>query len=308
MQGLDEFRLFYNHTIHPELLRMEQKRRRLFLLLFVSFFVILAAVIFGLYLQVMVFTLMLMIPVGFYITYLIYRIQEFRITFKPRVVNLVLDFIDNGISYGALQYDAKRSIPKKTFLASRIFATRAPTYIGEDYIYGKIGELDFEMCELKVREFSKVRTRLNYVFKGVFLHTTFNRPQKGSIVIWPREFRQYLSGSIKAFSRNGAREVAEDVHHKSFSKFFMAYATKDANTASLLSREMQALIANYREKSNKEVYFSFINRDIYIGITEPKDILEPYIFRSNVSFELVREFFEDLQLLMSIVEDFDKSH
>ena len=41
---------------------------------------------------------------------------------------------------------------------------------------------------------------------------------------------------------------------------------------------------------------------------EEKDILEPYILRSNLSFELVREFFEAVNLLLQIVEEFDKTH
>ncbi|MCB0619636.1 MAG: DUF3137 domain-containing protein, partial [Saprospiraceae bacterium] len=50
------------------------------------------------------------------------------------------------------------------------------------------------------------------------------------------------------------------------------------------------------------------NHQAYIAITEQKDILEPFVFRSNVSFELVREFFEDIQLLMRIVEDIDANN
>ena len=44
---------------------------------------------------------------------------------------------------------------------------------------------------------------------------------------------------------------------------------------------------------------------MFLAVTEPKDLLEPNVFQSNVSFELVREFFEDLQLLLSVLEDMD---
>ena len=64
----------------------------------------------------------------------------------------------------------------------------------------------------------------------------------------------------------------------------------------------------FRNKTQKEIYVSFINNDIYVGVTEPKDILEPSIFMSNVSFELVREFYEDIELLVSIVQDFDENN
>ena len=65
---------------------------------------------------------------------------------------------------------------------------------------------------------------------------------------------------------------------------------------------------NIATRQRKEIYISFIEKEIYIGITEPKDILEPFILRSNVSFELVREFFEDIEMIMNIVEYFDANN
>jgi len=93
-----------------------------------------------------------------------------------------------------------------------------------------------------------------------------------------------------------------------FEKTFMAYATPYTNVTGVLSKDMQHLIVDYRLKTGKEIYVSFLEEKIYIAITEPKDMLEPFIFQSNVNFELVKEFFEDIYLLMSIVEDFDKTH
>ena len=105
---------------------------------------------------------------------------------------------------------------------------------------------------------------------------------------------------------NNRRRLEEEIADPRFAELFMAYATPDAHPQRILGADMQEAIAQYRDKSEKEIYVSFINKDLYIGVTEPKDILEPYILSSNVSFELVREFFEDIQLLVSIVQDFDR--
>ncbi len=307
MRRIEDFRLFYNQTIHPELLRLERKRKRLLFLFVVSFLLLGAAIFIQLYLNILVISLMLFIPIGFYISYLIFRIQRFRSTFKPHVVNLILDFIDDGLNFGTLKYDSKRFIEKDRFIASQLFATQAPFYQGEDFIYGKIGELDFKMCELNVKEYSKVRSRLNYVFRGIFLHTTFNRPLRGKIIVLPKEFKQYLSRSIRVFNTFGGDEYEGRMEAR-FEESFMTFATKDANVTTLLSKDMQNAIVNYRFETNKEIYISFIESEIYIAITEPKDILEPYILRSNVSFDLVREFFEDIHMMMNIVEYFDANN
>ncbi len=308
MRRLDQFRLYYNHSIHPELLRLERMRRRNLILISVSSVLLLGLIGLTLYLNVLAITLFIMLPISFYITWLVYRIRQFVLTFKPNVVNLVLDFIDDGLNFGTLKYDSKRFIAKEQFKASMLFSSVANEYQGEDYIWGKIGELDFEMCELNVREFSRVRNRLNYVFKGVFLHAVFNKPLRGSIIILPKEFKQYLSRSIKAFNLLRAKPVAAGTLDERFEAHFISYATADAHTSSLLSSEMQEALVSYRLKTGKEIYASFIESDIYIGVTEPKDILEPFIFSSNVSFELVREFYEDIELLVSIVQDFDRHH
>ena len=93
-----------------------------------------------------------------------------------------------------------------------------------------------------------------------------------------------------------------------FRDAFMTYATKSTHVIGLLSETMQNALVQYRQQSGKEIFISFIDREIYAAVTEEKDLLEPHIFRSNLSFELVKEFFEDINLLLQIAEDFDKTH
>jgi hypothetical protein len=284
---LADFRIYYNHTIHPELLRLERRRLRLLGLLTLSVFLLLALFILALFLDILAFTLFLMLPIGFYFAYLIYLFQQFRITFKPQIVNLILDFVDDLPFIQELNYDPKKKIEKARFQASSIFASDAPHYRGEDWIKGRIRELPFEMCELDVREFSRVRSRLDYVFRG--------------------NFKQYLSRSVRQANRKGAKEY-HNLHNPEFEEVFMTYATLDAPLRNLLSKAMQDNLLHYREITAKEIYASFIDGEIYIAITESRNLLEPSIFASNLSFDLIRIFFEDILLLIQFVEDFDEYH
>ena len=305
MERLNEFRLFYNHTIHPELLRMERKRKRLLTLLFLSCIVLIFVLILQIYVHILAVTLILLILVGFYIAYLVYKIREFKVTFKPNVINLIMDFIDDDINYGTLTYEAKRKIPKKDFLRSALFATDAPFYEGEDYIKGSYRELTFELSELNVKEYSKVRNRLNYIFKGIFLVGVYaEKSKKGRIIVLPRDYQQYQSRTVKEFYFKGGKPVNE-LMTRSFDKVFITLASRGLNIEQVLSRDMQKALLNFRERTDKEIYVSFIDNKVYVAVTEPKDILEPEIFYSNVSFDLLREFFEELQLLLSILEDLD---
>ncbi|HQU57561.1 MAG: DUF3137 domain-containing protein [Phaeodactylibacter sp.] len=311
VKRLEQFRIYYNHTIHPELMRMEQRRLRLLRLFLFSGIILAGIILVDFYFNNTVLTLFLAIPIGGYIFYLLYRIQEFRQAFKPNIMNLILDFIDDGMNFDPnhpLEYFPKRKIDKAQFLQSQIFATDAPFYEGEDFINGRIGEMNFEMCELAVKEFSPVRNRLNDVFNGVFLHATFPEETYGRVIIWPRRFRQHLTRAIKNFTWESGKNVDHEVNNDAFREAFLTYATEDTHVEGILSEPMQDAIVQYRIQTGKEIYMSFINRKIYAAVTEDKDLLEPYLFRSNLSFELVREFFEDINLLLRIAEDFDQTH
>jgi len=308
MSTLAQFRIFYNHTIYPELRRLERLRKRLLGLLFIAAFLLIGILIFEIYLHIWVVTLFLSIPITFFLFFLGYRIRTFVQTFKPQVMRLVLDFIDDQPNIGELSYTAIGGIEKENFLRSEIFVTPAPIYQTEDSIEGKVGQMPFTLCEMIVREDSPVRNRTNYVFKGIFLHAVFTEETEGRIVIWPREYRQYLSRSIRHFNQQGGRNVDYEVMNDKFRETFMTYALEDTHVVGTLSEPMQDAIVNYRQETGKEIYLSFIDEEIFIAITEPKNILEPFIFKSNVSFELVRSFFEDISLLLSIVEDFDQTH
>jgi hypothetical protein len=250
----------------------------------------------------------MMIPIVIYISFLSYQVQKFRLAFKPKVVELILDFIDDDPNFGTLHYDPKKKISIETVMKSGIFGSRPAIFEGEDYISGKISETEFELSELNIREFSKVRNRLNYVFRGVFLRAKLKYPVKGEALILPRDFRQYLSRSIKNVTAKGGKSYDRAIKNKRFREEFMTYVGKFSDVQTLLSDEMMEEILEYIDRADKYMYFSFQGNQIYIAVTEPKNILEPKLFQSNVSFELIREFFEDINLLLEIVEDFEKTH
>ena len=74
-----------------------------------------------------------MVPLVMYITYIYNELDTFKNTFKPRVITLLLDFIDNDVTFNIpLKYMENASVSSETFKASRLFNTVAPDYIGEE--------------------------------------------------------------------------------------------------------------------------------------------------------------------------------
>ncbi len=306
---MQDFRLFYNQSIHPELLHLEFRRRRLVRLLMLSVLMLVGVVAVQVYIQIFFITLLLLIPVGCWVAYMAYRIRVFYEEFKPRVVGLLMDFIDNDVNFRFDDYEPNGSIPVERFLESKIF-TVATDYHGEDLIRGQVRETPFEVCELRVREFSEVRSRLDRVFNGVFLIADFQRwDMHGQLLVLPDAYRKYLSRSERAFHRSNGRRVRDHLLPE-FEAFFDTYATPDLRVQNVLSEDMQRAILQFRMRfqevnREKEIYFSIIGDKIYLALTQDRNLLEPSLFRSNVSFEAAREFYEDLRLLLEVVLDVD---
>ena len=95
-----------------------------------------------------------------------------------------------------------------------------------------------------------------------------------------------------------------------FEAFFDTYATADTRIQDVISEDLQRAILDFRlrfQKINrrKEIYCSIIGDKIYLALTRDKDILEPSLWGSNVSFEVILEFYEDLRILLDIVKAVD---
>lgn len=205
-----------------------------------------------------------------------------------------------------LHYNFDSKIPQQTFNESGIFNANASIYEGEDFISGYIGTANFEMSELNVIRLSPVRALFETIFRGIFFKANFYYDTGGLIVFIPKEDRQELSETIRKITSKGGKRIPAP--SAEFDELFVAYASADVKIDSLLSKEAFKAIMDYKKRSDKKIYVSFLNGYVYIAVTETKDILEPKTLKSNADYKLIREFFEDILLIISIVEDFDLNH
>ncbi len=309
MNAYQDFRLFYNQHIHPELLHLEQRRQRFIRLLFLSVFLLAGVVLLQALIRILVVTLLLLIPIGLGMAYMYFRITVFFDEFKPRIVGLIMDFIDNDVNFTFHSYEPKGAIPESRFLASKIFTT-VDEYAGEDLITGQVRETPFELCELRVNAFSPVRDKMDNIFRGIFLIGDFKRwDMHGGLLVLPDAYRKYLFPSAKAFHLAGGRRVRAQLLPE-FEAFFDTWASPNVRLGEVISEDMQRAILLFRQRfletnRQKEIYFSIIGDKIYLALTQDKDLMEPSLFANNVSFEVVKEYYDDLRLLLDVVRDVD---
>jgi hypothetical protein len=307
-QRPEDFSVFYNHTIAPELMRLERSRMRLLGLLAFSMGVLAITLTLQFYLNILLVTLLISIPTALLMVYVLASIEQFRRNFKPKIVQLILDFVDDGLNFdpeNPLRYEASGFLPQKTFKDSLMFVTPAHEYFGEDRIEGKVGEMFFELSELRVAEISSLRNQMNPVFQGVFCHALFNEPTPGIVIAWPRKRIQWFTRSVRDFTFQGGQLKDEEILHPDFRDIFCTYALDETPVAHILTLAMQEALVEFVRFSQKEFCFSFVQQNIYIALWSEKDMLEPHILRSNMSYARVREFFEDIRRLLYLVQIFD---
>ena len=97
------------------------------------------------------------------------------------------------------------------------------------------------------------------------------------------------------------------VKHKKFLDKYTVYGSKNTKVQELLPPNLMDFILIARERTG-EIQMSIFNENCYIAINNDKDILEPKILQSNVSFQLVREFYEDIYVALFIVTALDQAH
>lgn len=305
---LPEFRLYYNTTVRPELLRLEGLRKRILWGIAGSLLGVLAVTVVFLYYDLGFLILLGVVPVVFFIISLYLRIERFRQSFKPAVVQLILDFINESPNFRELSYDPKRPILRDRFEHSGLFRPHPDSYRAEDYIRGLVGEMGFEMGEAYVQEISPASNRLQLVFSGLFVHAVFNEPTQGRLAVWPRHKLRRYKRSVDAYISSSGRSADIEIMNAGFRDTFAVYAHPGTKVAGILTPPMQDALLDFTTREQRDLYFAVHDRDLFIGLEHGYDLLEPHFFRSNLSFQLVHRFYTDIMLMLTVIQDFDQTH
>lgn len=302
MQNPAAFRRYYNDHLHRKLLIFEKKRKRLLLFLFLGIIMLAILSFYVISLNIFAFKIGLFIPWFILIRVYQFWAEEFRAKFKPLIVSSLLEYIDPKLKYYHDEY-----IAKDTFLRSKIFPINPEIYRGEDYIMGKIGEIFFEMCELEIYHPSLVKSKLERWFEGIFFHANFNTHFEGRIVMIPKGEWQRFIPVMKEFTKYGGYEL-KSTGNPTFDDEFLVYLDQDANYREILTPELLETVHSYHDKSGKQVFASFYNSHLYLAIQEPYQLLEGHLFHSNLNFDMIENYYQELLLFTKIVEDFDITH
>lgn len=307
MKTLEDLREFYNTTLLADLEVLERQRKDVVRKIGYVGIVVLCvalpgALVFGAMARnsmAVLFPIIISAVIGGIICYFISK--GYVAEFKSVVIRKIIHFIDEGLSYSQESY-----VPKSVFMMSKIFTRKPNRYKGDDLVFGKVGETKIKFSELNaVYESGSGKNKSRYtVFKGLFFIGDFNKHFSGQTVVLP-DTAEKLFGRLgqKLQSLNVFRGQLVKLEDPEFERHFAVYGSDQVEARYILSTSLMKRIVDFKEKTRKKIYLSFIGSMVFVAIWYTKNLFEPRIFRTLLDFEPIKEYFGDLQLVIGIVDD-----
>ncbi|MEZ2446406.1 DUF3137 domain-containing protein [Chitinophaga sp. RCC_12] len=221
---------------------------------------------------------------------------DYRHDFKHRIVKPLISFIHPDYQYQPLNHASYEE-----FTESGLFEKKAYQMTGNDQVYGKLGEMNFQFCDLTVMHMPLVTVR------GQGPDTVFC----GSYFIG--QFPRCFSTPVYVLSRNGAAgdgyiqtwHLGKKVlpADAAFNKLFMVYAPDEVAAQQLLTPALMERIVALHERTGARLFISFYNNRVYIGIDHGTDYFETTLNKSLHNRQLLNNFFLDFMSMLQLAED-----
>ncbi|BBG66877.1 possible galanin [Hydrogenimonas sp.] len=227
-------------------------------------------------------------------------ISGYRRRFKKRVLGELVASIDP-----TLVYNPVGGIPREIFVMSGLFDTDIDFYRGEDLIRGRIGETPIEFSNLTVQrivEDSKGRKYKETVFSGTFIVTEFHKHFQKPVLIYPDLAEKYF-GVAGSWVQGMVSSGLVRMDSPAFEKEFKVYSEDPVEAHYLLTPVIMERLVELRREADAPVYISFRYNRLFIAIKNGGKWFEPVLFKSLLSLDVFRGYIENLNLILSIVEE-----
>lgn len=225
--------------------------------------------------------------------------------FKTEIIQRIVGFIDPGLTYTSGDH-----ISARDFHSSRIFTHFPDRIRGDDMVEGTIGSTAVRFSEVHAEYRTKSSNRgedggrYRTIFKGLFFMAEFNKKFCGKTVVLPDTAERVLGGLgsvIQGLNKSRGELIRMD--NPDFEKHFVVYGDDQIESRYVLSTSLEERILEFRRKTGKRIYLSFVGSVVFVAIPYRRSLLEPRVFSSITTFRSVRECFDDLLLALSIVAD-----
>jgi hypothetical protein len=213
--------------------------------------------------------------------------KKLRIYFKTHILKSLLDYLFEDCTYIPLQRISRSTLEKSLLIAGTVERVD-----GEDYMRFKIGETAIHFCETMAYSHSQNTP----IFTGIFLSAQFNKSFTSQTVVVPRKLKnkgRFLLSNLKKV----------ELEDPDFKNTFLVYSTDQIESRYILSTAMMKRLLDYRNKTGKDISFSFTGNLLHCAIPNFVNLFEPALFSSFLETEYLQKSLAALRLYTGIVED-----
>ena len=319
---LGEFRQFCETNLLEHLKALEYKRKSTLRTILISATICLIltwSISFSLYHWsrgtnfLLLYLYCLILPASAWVIFCRGCIYNYKIGFKRNIIESIVDFIgdrDRQLNYAAHLFLENKRQTIVALTRSQIIRDelREPDYLEqEDCVYGTIGNTEIFFAEISAEsrkgahldEFGRENYRRRSVlFRGLFFEAKFAKNFVSRTFVMPNDIRGKIS-----LLHNWRGDVIE-LEDPEFARLFKVYGDSQIESRYILSTNLMSRLVEFNKKAGRnKVYLSFIDGFLYVAVPYRYNLFEPRLFKSMMSFTPLKEYFQDLQLMIGIVED-----
>ena len=250
-------------------------------------------------------------PISVWLMFCRSCIQVYGLGFKRNIIENIINFIDEQ---GRLGYASHLFLEDKrqtimAFTKSQIFRNELEepdSLEQEDCVYGTIGNTDIFFAEILVKKITGRQEdelglesflHKSIIFRGLFFEAKFAKNFISRTFIVPNDVKNKIP------SLNNWRGEIVKLEDPEFNRMFRVYGDSQIESRYILSTNLISRLVDFNKKAGRKVYLSFIDGFVYIAVPCRYNLFEPKLFKNMMSFAPLKEYFQDLQLMIGIVED-----
>lgn len=299
----EQLKLLYNNQLKPHLKSVENDRlyikKRVIATLLIGLLLLFGVAIIPNQIAMWIVIVLLLITLLWTAGTSIVKYFTYRHEFKGKVVKEVVKFINPEY-----RYDAYQHISVDDFNLSNLF-NNAEMCRGDDFISGKIDKTQFSYSEITAGSVpnNNQNTKIKSVFRGLFFYADFHKELTGETYVLPDTAEKLLGKIGQSFQSANKKGELVKLENVEFEKQFVVYSSSQTEARYVLTPLMMEAITKIRNKHKLKLHFSFIGSRVNCAIKFDKNLFEPRIMSSGVSFTDVEYMHELFGLIETIIKD-----
>lgn len=242
------------------------------------------------------------------------KFVAYRASFKRQFMPQMVEALDSG-----LKYDSAGSVAREVVTAEMFRERSVNLSSGEDLIHGTVGSTTIRFSEIQLLNVSEVnrkwffheirslgkpeQTRSRKIFKGLFFTAELDTAFSDKTYILPDRAQRWL-GRIGQSLQGLNTTYGEMVRFENaaFEKLFAVFSANPDEARKLVSGELMQRLTDFSQRTTHRPRVAFVGNCVYVAIESKKDYFEPRLFRTMLNPGPLREFWDDLQMVLGLAD------